>query len=89
MKRKIALILSLLLILLTACNTNNLLEYKKAAEKREQITKGQTSGAFTVITEINRDGLTAEEIKELNYIKLKIFPPDCYSTMGLRIRLFF
>jgi hypothetical protein len=69
MKRKIALILSLLLILLTACNTNNLLEYKKAAEKREQITKGQTSGAFTVITEINRDGLTAEEIKELNYIK--------------------
>ena len=69
MKRKIPLILGLLLILLTACNTNNLLEYKKASEKTEQITKGQTAGEFTMTTEINQEGLTAEEIKELNYVK--------------------
>lgn len=72
MKRKISFIMALLLILIlivTACNTNNLLEYKKAAEKTEQITKGQTTGEFSLITEFNQDGLTAEEIRELNYIK--------------------
>ena len=69
MKRKISLMLALIVILLTACNTTNLAEYKKAAEKTDQFTKGQVSGEFTVTTEINPDGLTAEEIKELNYIK--------------------
>ena len=69
MKRKISLILVLLVILLTACNTNNLAEYKKAAEKTEQIIRGQTTGEFSLITEFNREGLTAEEIRELNYIK--------------------
>ncbi len=72
MKRKITIILTLLLIslmLLTACNTNNLAEYKKAFDKTEGITKGQTLGEFTITTEINQDGLTAEEMKELNYVK--------------------
>ena len=69
MKKIITIILALTLMLLTACNTNNLAEYKKAAEKTDQITKGQTTGEFTLITEINQEGLTAEEIRELNYIK--------------------
>lgn len=69
MKRKVSLILALILILLTACNTNNLAEYKKAAEKTDQIIKGQTTGEFSLITEINQDGLSAEEIREINYIK--------------------
>ena len=72
MKRKIifmAAFLIILILFITSCNTNNLIEYKKAAEKTEQITKGQTAGEFTMTTEINPDGLTAEEIKELNYIK--------------------
>ena len=56
-------------MLLTSCNTTNLAEYKKAAEKTEQISKGQTAGEYSMTTEINPDGLTAEEIKELNYIK--------------------
>ena len=68
MKRKLALLL-LIAILLTACNTNNLAEYKKAVDKTDQITKGQTLGEFTLITEFNQEGLTAEEIRELNYIK--------------------
>ncbi len=72
MKRKIIFIAAFLLVLLmliTACNTTNLAEYKKAAEKTEQITRGQTAGEYTMTTEINPDGLTAEEIRELNYIK--------------------
>jgi len=72
MKRKIVFIAAFLLILMmfiTACNTNNLVEYKKASEKTDQIVKGQTAGEFITTTEINQDGLTAEEIKELNYIK--------------------
>ena len=68
MKRKLSLLL-LIAILLTACNTNNLAEYKKAVDKTDQITKGQTLGEFTLITEFNQEGLTAEEIRELNYIK--------------------
>jgi hypothetical protein len=72
MKKKVLIISAFLLILLviiTACNTNSFAEYKKASEKTEQITKGQTGGEFTLTTEINPEGLTAEEIKELNYIK--------------------
>ncbi|HOK49972.1 MAG TPA: hypothetical protein PLV23_04925 [Sedimentibacter sp.] len=72
MKKKIPVISAFLLILLmiiTACNTNSLVEYRKASEKTEQIIKGQTAGEFTMTTEINPKGLTAEEIKELNYIK--------------------
>ena len=72
MKRKIIFITAFLLILtifITSCNTNNLVEYKKASEKTDQIIRGQTAGEFTTTTEVNRDGLTAEEIKELNYIK--------------------
>ena len=72
MKRKIIFVtvfILILLILLTSCNTNNLIEYKKASDKTEQIIKGQTAGEFTMTTEINPAGLTAEEIKELNYIK--------------------
>ncbi|NLJ57333.1 MAG: hypothetical protein GX339_00630 [Tissierellia bacterium] len=68
MKRKITFIL-ILLILLTACNKNSLAEYKKAAEKTAGIRRGQTAGEFILTTEINPHGLTAEEIKELNYIK--------------------
>ena len=72
MKRKIIFIATFLLILMifiTSCNTSNLVEYKKASEKTDQITKGQTAVEFTTTTEINQDGLTAEEIKEFNYIK--------------------
>ena len=72
MKRKIIFMAAFLLILLmlfTSCNTNSLVEYKKASEKTEQIIKGQTAGEYSMTTEINPDGLTTEEIKELNYIK--------------------
>ena len=67
--KKIITVVLILTLLLTACNTNNLAEYKKAVDKTDQITKGQTLGEFTLITEFNQEGLTAEEIRELNYIK--------------------
>lgn len=72
MKKKIKFIGAFLLVLLlivTACNSSSLAEYKKASEKTEEMIKGQTAGEFTLITEINPQGLTAEEIRELNYIK--------------------
>ena len=68
MKRKISILL-LMVILLSACNTNNLAEYKKAAKNTDQIIRGQTTGEFSLITEFDREGLTPEEIRELNYIK--------------------
>ncbi len=62
-------ILTLISILLTGCNTDSLLDYKKAAEKTDGIIRGQTSAEFTTTTELNTEGMTDEEIKELNYYK--------------------
>lgn len=70
MKRIVTIILAIILcILLVACNTNNLAKYKKAFEKTEQITKGQSSGELQTTIDFNTDGLSAEEIKELSYMK--------------------
>ena len=70
MKKSIIAIFALVLaISFTACNESSLEEYKKASEKTDEIVKGQTSGEFSMITEFNTEGMTAEEIKELNYYK--------------------
>lgn len=70
MKKIIIAILAMMLVFsLTACNTDSLGEYKQAAEKTDQITKGQTSGEFSLVTDFNTDGMTPEEIKELYYYK--------------------
>ncbi|MEL7649592.1 MAG: hypothetical protein AAGU76_15975 [Sedimentibacter sp.] len=70
MKRYIAAFAALLLVLsLAACNTSGLEEYKKASEKTEHITKGRTSGEFSVVTQFNTKNMTSEEIKKLNYYK--------------------
>jgi len=54
---------------LTACNTNNLAEYKKALDKTEQITRGQTQVEFSSNVDINTEGMSAETIRELDYYK--------------------
>lgn len=70
MKKMIAILLAAVLVLsLAACNTDNLAEYKKALEKTDQITKGQMSGEYSMVLDFDTEGLTAEEIKELNYYK--------------------
>lgn len=70
MKKIVCLALTLVLMLsLTACNTNNLAEYKKALEKTEQITRGQTQVEFSSNVDINTEGMSAETIKELDYYK--------------------
>jgi len=70
MKKLLSILLAVMLVLsLAACNTDNLTEYKKAIEKTEQITKGQFSSELSMIMDYNTDGLTAEEIKDLNYFK--------------------
>lgn len=71
MKRIFAAMLVLLVTALavTGCGTNSLADYKKALDKTDQITKGQSSGEFAVIMDFNTDGMTQEEINELNYYK--------------------
>ncbi len=70
MKRIIIVIFALLLaVSLASCSFDSLGDYKKAAEKTEQIKKGQTSGDFSMVIDFNTEGMTEEEIKELNYFK--------------------
>ena len=68
-KSIIAIFVLVLAFSFTACNESSLEEYKRASEKTDEIEKGQTSGEFSMITEFNTEGMTAEEIKELNYYK--------------------
>ncbi len=70
MKRRIALALALLLVMLTAAGCGNSLEdYKNAVEKTGQIAKGQASGEFSMSMDFNTEGMTPQEISELNYYK--------------------
>ncbi len=70
MKKLMAAILALLIaVSLVGCSIDSLGDYKKAAEKTEQIKKGQTSGEFSVVMDFNTEGMTEEQIKELNYFK--------------------
>jgi len=70
MKRLVIAIIALLLaVSLAGCNSDSLADYKRAAEKTEQIKRGQVSGEFTVMTDLNTDGMTEEQIKEMNYFK--------------------
>ncbi len=70
MKKIVCLaLMPVLMLALTACNTNNLAEYKKALEKTEQITRGQTQVEFSSNVDINTEGMSAETIKELDYYK--------------------
>lgn len=71
MKRMLALMMVVLLIVLTAagCGNNGLADYKKAVDKTDQITKGQKSGEFSMNMDFNTVGMTQEDINELNYYK--------------------
>ena len=70
MKRISIIIVTLLLsVALAGCNNDSLVDYKKAVEKTEQIKTGQTSGEFSLSMVFNTEGMTAEQIKELNYLK--------------------
>ncbi|MEL7655193.1 MAG: hypothetical protein AAGU75_04710 [Bacillota bacterium] len=71
MKRKFALIIVLLLTALTVagCGNNGLVDYKKAVDKTDQIEKGQSSGEFTLNLDFNTDGMSQEDIAEMNYYK--------------------
>jgi hypothetical protein len=69
-KRLIITIFAILLaVSFTGCSFDSLGDYKKAAEKTEQIKKGQMSGEFALVTDFNTDGMTEEQIKEMNYFK--------------------
>ena len=65
----VILALALIVITLTACNTDNLEQYKKAFEKTELIKKGQTSGEISVKLDFNTDELSQEDVNELNNFK--------------------
>lgn len=59
----------ILAISLAGCIPDSLGDYKKAAEKTDQIKKGRTSGEFVVEMTFNTAGMTEEQIKEMNYFR--------------------
>ncbi|NYB75407.1 hypothetical protein HZF24_14760 [Sedimentibacter hydroxybenzoicus DSM 7310] len=65
----VILALALIIITLTACNTDNLGQYKKALEKTNQIKKGQSSGEMSVKLDFNTDEMSQEDIREINNFK--------------------
>lgn len=70
MKRVWIIIITLLLaIWMPACRSDSLGDYRKASEKTENIKKGKTSGEFLVVVDFDKEGMTSEQIKELNYYK--------------------
>jgi hypothetical protein len=70
MKKLLLMIITLLLaVSLISCTTNSLEDYKKAAEKTEQIKKGRTAGEFSLEMEFNTKDMTEDQIKQLNYFK--------------------
>lgn len=71
MKRILAVALVVLFIgvMLNGCGNNSLADYKKAVDKTDQITGGQSSGEFSVTIDFNTEGMAPEDIKELNYYK--------------------
>lgn len=70
MKRIILLITAALLVVSPAgCSTDSLEAYRKAAQKTDDIKMGRTSGEFTVALDFSTEGMTEEQIKELNYLR--------------------
>lgn len=70
MKRIWIIMITLLFaVSLAACNSDSLGEYKKAVEKTDNIKRGKTSGEFLLVMDFNTEGMTSEQIKELNYYK--------------------
>lgn len=70
MKKLLLIIITLLLaVSLAGCGANNLEDYKKAVEKTDQIQKGRTAGEFSLEMNFNTEGMTEEQIKQLNYFK--------------------
>lgn len=70
MKKALIFIIAILLaVSLAGCVPDSLGDYKKAAEKTDQIKKGQTAGEFSVDMDFNTEGMTEDQIKGLNYFK--------------------
>ncbi|HWQ29673.1 MAG TPA: hypothetical protein VN549_01680, partial [Negativicutes bacterium] len=54
---------------LSACSADSLGAYKKAAEKTDQIKRGQTGGEFSLTMDFDTKGMTEEEIKKHDYFR--------------------
>ncbi len=71
--KKLLIVLSAIMLAisfsLAGCIPDSLGEYKKAADKTDQIQKGKTSGEFLMEMTFDTQGMTEEQIKELNYFK--------------------
>ncbi|MGE5678049.1 MAG: hypothetical protein ACM3ZR_08340 [Pseudomonadota bacterium] len=72
MKKTIIAVLALMLAIsftLAACSADSLGDYKKAAEKTDQIIRGRTEGEFSLTMDFDTEGMTEEEIKNLGYFR--------------------
>ena len=70
MKKILLIVLSLVLIIsLVACKKNDFEAYMKAVNKTVEIKRGQQSINYKMNIDFDTEGLTEEEIKDLNYFK--------------------
>lgn len=70
MKRTAVVITIILFVIFSvSCGVDSLESYNRAVQKTKSIKTGQTSGDFTVVMDFNTEGMTEEQIKELNYFK--------------------
>ena len=70
---KLLVITLILMMLLSGCSTNALLDYNNAVQKTEDITRGKTSLSIKVDNDFNTDGLTEEAINNLkNFEKIEM-----------------
>ncbi len=70
LKKVLILILTVLLaVSLAGCSLDSLEDYRKAAEKTDQIEKGKMSGNFMINMDFDTSGMTDEQIRKLNYFR--------------------
>lgn len=72
MKKTIIAVLALMLAIsftLAACSADSLGDYKKAAERTDRIKMGQTGGEYSLTMDFDTEGMTEEEIKDLDYFR--------------------
>lgn len=70
MKRRLLILLSIILIVtLIGCQKNDFEDYIQSIKKTSEIRKGQQSMDIKINMDFDTEGLSSEEIKDINYFK--------------------
>lgn len=74
--KKGIMLLMVLMLLITACTTDNLSDYKNAIKKTEEIDKGRMNLSIKTALEFKTEGLTDSQIRDLSYFEQMEFAMD-------------